>query len=128
MKYFTLVCTLCAPLLFTGCGTTGKLAENLEGKSMIGEGFIALTRISITNPETGLPEIRTMIISGKLQTILKDANLLSYSRNSSASVFNASSITTSEQLTISLPPDKNMAEVLAHFSALSAEKKSESDE
>ena len=57
--------------------------------------------------------IKTLVVSGKLQTILKDANLLTYSRNSSASVFNASSVTTSEQLTISLPPSGDMAKTVS---------------
>ena len=90
--------------------------------------IFSLSRISTTNPKTGLPEIRTLIVSGKLQTILKDANLLSYTRNRSASVFNAESITEQEQLTLSLPPGQRMADTLAQLSALMAEKKSISGE
>lgn len=127
MKYFLLVCASCA-LFCSGCNATGQLAKNLEAKSIIGEGFVSLSRISVTNPETGLPEIKTLIVSGKMQTILKDANLLSYSRNRSASVFNASSVAESEQLTISLPPEKNMADILAQLSALTAAKESMSVE
>ena len=112
MKKYITLCTL-ASLFLCGCSTTEQLAKNMSAKNMIGEGFFALTRISTTNPETGLPEIRTLIVSGKLQTILKDATLLSYTRNRSASVFNASSVTTQEQLTISLPPGKDMAAVCA---------------
>lgn len=128
MKIFPYICaTIMIPLL-TGCVSSGQLAKNLEAKSIIGEGFVSLSRISVTNPETGFPEIKTLIVSGKMQTILKDANLLSYSRNHSASVFNASCTTESEQLTISLPPGKNMADVVRQLSALTAEKKSVSVE
>lgn len=108
---------LFASLLFLlcGCATGEQLAKNLEAKSIVGDGFVALSKISVSDPESGdlSPMIKTLVVSGKLQTILKDANLLTYSRNSSASVFNASSVTTQEQLTISLPPSGNMAETVS---------------
>ena len=115
-------------LFLCGCSTTEQLAKNMSAKNMIGEGFFSLTRISTANPETGLPEIRTLIVTGKLQSILKDANLFSYTRNRSASVFNAESISEQEELTISLPSGQRMADTLAQLSALIAEKKSISGE
>ena len=121
MKAILTSCTL-SFLFLCGCSTTGQLAKNMSAKNLIGEGFFSLSRISTTNPETGLPEIRTLIVSGKLQTILKDANLLSYTRNRSASVFNAESITEQEQLTLSLSPGQRMADTLAQLSALMAER------
>ena len=108
---------LFASLLFLlcGCATGEQLAKNLEAKSIVGDGFVAVSKISVSDPESGdiSPMIKTVIVSGKMQTILKDANLLTYSRNSSASVFNASSVTTQEQLTISLPSSGNMAETVS---------------
>lgn len=100
-------------LALNGCAV-GEFAENLEKKSVVGDGFVALSRISVSDPATGsiTPEIKTLIVSGKLQSILRNSNLLSYSRNSSSSVFNASCITTVEQLTISLPENGSMAETL----------------
>lgn len=97
--------------MLCGCSTGEQLAKNLEAKSIVGDGFVAVSKISVSDPESGdiSPMIKTVIVSGKMQTILKDANLLTYSRNSSASVFNASSVTTQEQLTISLPPGNDMA-------------------
>lgn len=101
--------SLLIALGLTGCASE-QIAKNLEGKSVIGDGFVAVSKISVTDPETGsiTPEIKTVIVSGKMQTILKNSNLLTYSRNSSSSVFNASSVTTSENLTISLPPGGDM--------------------
>ena len=127
MKIFLPLCTL-AMLLLCSCTTTEQIANNLSAKNVIGEGFFSLTRISTTNPETGMPEIRTLIVSGKLQTILKDANLLSYSRNRSASIFNAESVSEQEQLTISLPHGAKMADTLTQLSALMTEKKSANGE
>ena len=96
-------------LSLTGCASE-QIAKNLEGKTVIGDGFVAVSKISVTDPENGsiTPEIKTVIVSGKMQTILKNSNLLTYSRTSSSSVFNASSVTTSENLTISLPPGGDM--------------------
>lgn len=112
-KIFVMLCG--AACLLCGCSTGEQLAKNLEAKSIVGDGFVAVSKISVSDPESGdiSPMIKTVIVSGKMQTILKDANLLTYSRNSSASVFNASSVTTQEQLTISLPPGKDMAAVCA---------------
>lgn len=111
-------------LVLCGCATGKQLAKNLEAKSIVGDGFVAVSKISVSDPENGdiSPMIKTVIVSGKMQTILKDANLLTYSRNSSASVFNASSVTTQEQLTISLQPGHDLAETVAQFADLIAEK------
>lgn len=114
-KIYTCLLLLFTVLLLCGCSTGEQLAKNLEAKSIVGDGFVAVSKISVSDPESGdiSPMIKTVIVSGKMQTILKDANLLTYSRNSSASVFNASSVTTQEQLTISLPPSGNMAETVS---------------
>ena len=97
-----------------GCNTSEQLAKNLEAKSIVGDGVFAVSKISVSDPETGsaTPEIKTVIVSGKLQTLLKDANLLTYTRNESSSVFNSENKTISENLTISLPQKGNMANTL----------------
>ena len=114
-KIYTCLLPLFTVLLLCSCATGEQLAKNLEAKSIVGDGFVAVSKISVSDPESGdiSPMIKTVIVSGKMQTILKDANLLTYSRNSSASVFNASSVTAQEQLTISLPPSGNMAEAVS---------------
>lgn len=114
-KIYTCLLPLFTVLLLCSCATGEQLAKNLETKSIVGDGFVAVSKISVSDPESGdlSPMIKTVIVSGKMQTILKNANLLTYSRNSSASVFNASSVTTQEQLTISLPPSGNMAETVS---------------
>lgn len=113
MKASTIIVAAVAAAALTGCASE-QLAKNLEGKSIVGDGFVALSKITVSDPETGsvTPEIKTLIVSGKMQTILKDANLLTYTRNSSSSVFNASSTTTAEQLTISLPKGGSMDAVV----------------
>lgn len=118
MFYFMLVSALLT-LILCSCATGEQLAKNLEAKSIVGDGFVAVSKISVSDPESGdvSPMIKTVIVSGKMQTILKDANLLTYSRNSSASVFNASSVTTQEQLTISLPPGHDLAATVKAITA-----------
>ena len=107
---------LLAAMVLTGCATE-QAVKNLSQKNLVGDGFVAVSKISISDPENGdfTPIIKTFIINGKVLTILKDANLLNYTRNSSASVFNASSITTTETLTISVPSGKNIGDVLKEF-------------
>lgn len=104
---------LLAAMVFSGCATE-QAVKNLSQKNLVGDGFVAVSKISISDPENGdfTPIIKTFIINGKVLTILKDANLLNYTRNSSASVFNASSITTTETLTISVPQGKNLEAVV----------------
>lgn len=104
---------LLAAMVLSGCATE-QAVKNLSQKNLVGDGFVAVSKISISDPENGdfTPIIKTFIINGKVLTILKDANLLNYTRNSSASVFNASSITTTETLTISVPQGKNLEAVV----------------
>ena len=118
MFYFMLASALLT-ILLCSCATGKQLAKNLEAKSVVGDGFVAVSKISVSDPESGdiSPMIKTVIVSGKMQTILKDANLLTYSRNSSASVFNASSVTTQEQLTISLPSGHDLSAVVKEITA-----------
>lgn len=104
---------LLAAMVLSGCATE-QAVKNLSQKNLVGDGFVAVSKISISDPENGdfTPIVKTFIINGKVLTILKDANLLNYTRNSSASVFNASSITTTETLTISVPQGKNLEAVV----------------
>lgn len=104
---------LLAAMVLSGCATE-QAVKNLSQKNLVGDGFVAVSKISISDPENGdfTPIIKTFIINGKVLTLLKDANLLNYTRNSSASVFNASSITTTETLTISVPQGKNLEAVV----------------
>ena len=40
-----------AVALCTGCNTTEQLARNLEAKSIVGDGFLAISKISVSDPE-----------------------------------------------------------------------------
>lgn len=110
-----------------GCNTSEQLAKNLEAKSIVGDGVFAVSKISVSDPETGsvTPEIKTVIVSGKLQTLLKDANVLTYTRNESSSIFNAENKTISENLTISLPKKGNMAQTLEQLNEVFVNKKTQ---
>lgn len=118
MRIYAHLAAAVSAAALTGCASE-QLAKNLEGKSIVGDGFVALSKITVSDPETGsvTPEIKTLIVNGKVQTILRDANLLTYTRNSSASMFNASSTTTAEQLTISLPKGGSMDAVVKAWAA-----------
>ena len=61
-KYFTAIGAAALMLALNGCAV-GEFAENLEKKSVVGDGFVALSRISVSDPATGsiTPEIKAQM-------------------------------------------------------------------
>lgn len=114
-----------------GCVETQKqLAQNLQKKSLMGDGLITVNEITVMSPETGTytPEIKSIFISGSFISLLKDANFVSYDRKSSASTFNANAITTNERLVIQVSNKGNLAAVVERLGKLvGSEKKSADD-
>ena len=90
-----------AALLLTGCKATETLAQGLTTKNTSGNGTVVDTHIGI-NTETKIPEVRTLFISGDFATVKAGTNQVSYREESSASVWNASSITKKRFLAITL--------------------------
>ena len=89
-----------AGILLSGCATE-KIAEGLSVKNTSGNGLVVDSHIGI-NTETRIPEFRTMFISGDIATVKAGTNSVSYREESSASVWNASSITKKRFLAITL--------------------------
>lgn len=107
---------IAAVLSLTGCAATQKqLAKNLQQKSLMGDGVITINQITLTDPasETFTPELKSIFISGKFLSLIKDSNFLAYDRKSSASTFNAQAVTTAESLVIQTDSKGgNLAEAL----------------
>lgn len=111
--------------LLTGCAATQKqLAQNLQQKSLMGDGIVTVNQITVTDPatESYCPELKSIFISGKFFSLLKDANFLSYDRKSSASTFNASAITTTETLVIQSSKQGDLAEIVKAISKIQQHK------
>ena len=89
-----------AGILLSGCATE-KIAEGLSVKNTSGNGLVVDSHIGI-NTETKVPELRTLFISGDIATVKAGTNSVSYREESSASVWNASSITKKRFLAITL--------------------------
>ena len=89
-----------AGILFSGCATE-KIAEGLSVKNTSGNGLVVDSHIGV-NTETKVPELRTMFISGDIATVKAGTNSVSYREESSASVWNASSVTKKRFLAITL--------------------------
>lgn len=83
-----------------GCASE-KIAEGLAVKNTSGNGLVVDSHIGI-NTETKVPELRTMFISGDIATVKAGTNAVSYREESSASVWNASSVTKKRFLAITL--------------------------
>ena len=89
-----------AGILFSGCATE-KIAEGLSVKNTSDNSLVVDSHIGI-NTETKVPELRTMFISGDIATVKAGTNSVSYREESSASVWNASSVTKKRFLAITL--------------------------
>ena len=89
-----------AGILLSGCATE-KIAEGLSVKNTSGNGLVVDSHVGI-NTETKVPELRTLFISGDIATVKAGTNSVSYREESSASVWNASSVTKKRFLAITL--------------------------
>ena len=117
-------------LIITGCATE-KIAEGLTTKNTSGNGTVIESHIGI-NTDTKIPELKTLFISGDIATVKAGTNAVSYREESSASVWNASSVTKKRFLAITLTDKGNVpeaikavAEVFKTAEAKSAEKPDE---
>lgn len=108
----------------SGCASK-EVAKSLQGKTLSGDGIVAINTITVTDPAVGsfTPEIKSIFVSGKIYSILKGQTFLAYTRKQSASVFNASAVTQEESLVIQA--DK-MPEVIRALAELEKRGASES--
>ena len=90
-------------LFLVGCKT------NLEKKSVVGNGLYLSSKVKAN------AGIETIIVSGKIQTIIKDSNLLTYTKEETSSIFNSNSKTVTESLTISVPKNADLSNVVSKF-------------
>lgn len=96
---FACLAALLAALL-SGCATE-KIAESLATKNTSGNGTVVNSRIGI-DPDTKIPALKTLFISGDFATTKAGTNQVSYREESSASIWNASSVTKKRFLAITL--------------------------
>lgn len=88
-------------LTLTGCAATETLAQGISTKNTSGNGTVIDSHIGL-NTESKIPELRTLFVSGDIATVKAGTNAISYREESSASVWNASSITKKRFLAITL--------------------------
>lgn len=87
-------------MIVSGCATE-KIAEGLATKNTSGNGTVIESHVGI-NTDTKIPELKTLFISGDIATVKAGTNAVSYREESSASVWNASSVTKKRFLAITL--------------------------
>ena len=97
--------------LFTSGCATEKIAEGLTSKNTSGNGTVIESHIGI-NTETKVPELKTLFVSGDIATVKAGTNAVSYREESSASVWNASSVTKKRFLAITLSDDGDVPETI----------------
>lgn len=112
----TIAAFLVAAML-SGCAAQKQLAKNLQAKSLFADGFVAVNKITVTDPASSsvTPELKSVFVSGKFLSLLQNANFLSYDRRKSSSTFNSSAVTESESLIIQTADPGKIAEILRFF-------------
>ena len=97
VSVFSLFALAC---LLTGCATE-TIAQGITTKNVSGNGTVIESHVGI-NTDTKIPELKTLFISGDIATVKAGTNQISYREESSASVWNASSVTKKRFLAITL--------------------------
>lgn len=115
-----------AGILLSGCATE-KIAEGLSVKNTSGNGLVVDSHIGI-NPDSKVPELRTMFISGDIATVKAGTNAVSYREESSASVWNASSVTKKRFLAITLTDGGDVPAAIKAVSEVLKTSKTEEEE
>ena len=87
-------------VLLAGCASE-KIAEGITTKNVSGNGTVVDAHIGL-NTDTKIPELRSIFVSGDFSTVKAETNAISYREESSASVWNASSVTKKRFLSITL--------------------------
>lgn len=100
MRKLFIIPALAGLVLITGCATE-KIAESLAAKNTSGNGTVIDSRIGI-DPDTKIPALKTVFVSGDFATVKAGTNQVSYREESSASIWNASSVTKKRFLAITL--------------------------
>ena len=95
-------------LTLSGC-VSDTIAKGLTTKNVSADGAVVDTHIGL-DLDSKMPEIRSLFISGDFDTVKADTNAIHYRETSSASVWNAKSITRKRFLSITL---KDTADVPA---------------
>ena len=90
----------CLAALLSGC-VSEKIAEGITTKNVSGNGTVIDSHVGL-NMDNKIPELRTVFISGDIATVKAGTNAVSYREESSASVWNASSVTKKRFLAITL--------------------------
>lgn len=94
-------------LFFLSACATETIAQGITTKNVSGNGTLVDAHIGL-NTDTKIPELRSIFVSGDFATTKSGTNHIAYREESSASVWNASSITKKRFLSITLTDKGNV--------------------
>lgn len=106
MRKLSVLSILSVLSVLTGCATE-TIAQGITTKNLSGNGTVIDSHVGI-NADNKIPELRTVFISGDIATVKAGTNAVSYREESSASVWNASSVTKKRFLSITLTDAGNV--------------------
>ena len=99
-----------AAVILTGCASQ-TLARGITTKNVSGNGTVIDSHIGL-DPDTKIPELETIFISGDFSTAKAGTNSVCCREESSASVWNASSVTKKRFLCITLTDKGDLPAVI----------------
>ena len=105
-----LAAAFAAAVILTGCASQ-TLARGITAKNVSGNGTVIDSHIGL-DPDTKIPELETIFISGDFSTAKAGTNSVCCREESSASVWNASSITKKRFLCITLTDKGDLPAVI----------------
>ena len=114
MRKLFIIPALAGIVLVSGCATE-KIAQGITTKNLSGNGTVIDSHVGI-NADNKIPELRTLFISGDVATVKAGTNAVSYREESSASVWNASSVTKKRFLAITLTDAGDVPKAIAAVS------------
>lgn len=117
-KFITLICFF---ILLTGCNSVENgQAKSSDTFSVSADGFVSVAKISTSDPSSGnyTPELKSVFVTGKFVTLLKDVNFLSYDKKQQSSIFNSSSATVHEQIIIQTGNKESLSNIVEQLTLL----------
>ena len=98
-------------VLLSGCAS-GTIAKGLTAKNVSGDGTLIISHIGL-DLDSKIPEIKTELISGDFATVKAGTNAIHYRETSSASMWNAKSVTRKRFVSITLKDTGDVPATLA---------------
>ena len=111
MKKFKFFFAVLTAAMLCSCATTERIAEGIATKNVTGNGTFIKTNVGI-DPDSKIPGIYTTFVSGDYASAKSGTNSILYRSESTASIWNAQSVTKKQFVSITLVDEGNVGDVI----------------